>query len=489
RSTYIHHWCHWIYGKNFSRKILRSCSKVAAIYILVRPKKGKESWQRIDEFLNSPVFHKLRNSPNSEEVLKKLKCISGDVTQVNCGLSPEDQTKLNNSVTIVFHMAANVRFDQPVKSAILLNTGGTLNVLEMACNFHALKIFVHVSTSYCHCDVTRLEERLYCAPQDPRKMLDLAKWMSDELLEALTPVLLKNHPNTYSYTKSLTEQLVSEYNNRLPIVITRPSIVVAAYRDPIPGWVDNMNGPTGILIGAGKGVIRTMHCDLKLGADVVPVDMVINSLLVIAWKVGSGPRTDQAEVYHITANKNDPVSWGYALELGKKYVYKYPFSVCLWYPGGSAKSTYFMHAIAAFFFHWIPAYSVDLIIALTGSKPFLVKTQKRIQNGLKVLQYYATRPWFFHNEKFTQLFDSLSSTDKEIFYSNRESLNFEEYMQNYILGARKYCAREEIDTLPHARKVLKRLYYLDVLKNILIVILFLWLGYKLVCSFMRIVES
>lgn len=41
----------------------------------------------------------------------------------------------------------------------------------------------------------------------------------------------------------------------------RPSIVIPIYQDPIPGWTDNINGPTGLLIGAGKGVIRTMYCD------------------------------------------------------------------------------------------------------------------------------------------------------------------------------------------------------------------------------------
>lgn len=64
-------------------------------------------------------------------------------------------------------MAANVRFDQPLKPAIKMNTGGTLNVLNLACSFENLKVFTHVSTSYCHCDVSELEEKLYKSPQDP----------------------------------------------------------------------------------------------------------------------------------------------------------------------------------------------------------------------------------------------------------------------------------------------------------------------------------
>lgn len=78
---------------------------------------------------------------------------------------------------------------------------------------------------------------------------------------------------------------------------------MAAYKEPIEGWVDNLNGPTGIMMGAGKGVIRTMHCNIELLADIVPVDMVINALLIYAWKIGNSVKREEADVYHITANE------------------------------------------------------------------------------------------------------------------------------------------------------------------------------------------
>lgn len=73
--------------------------------------------------------------------------------------------------------------------------------------------------------------------------------------------ILGDLPNTYAFTKSLGEALVVDKMETLPVVILRPSIVIPIYQDPIPGWTDNINGPTGLLIGAGKGVIRTMYCD------------------------------------------------------------------------------------------------------------------------------------------------------------------------------------------------------------------------------------
>jgi fatty acyl-CoA reductase len=315
------------------------------------------------------VFDKLRDQPDGEKLLKKINCIAGDITQPNLNLSNDDEKTLQDSVDIIFHMAANVRFDQSLKTAVLFNTGGTKNLLDVACTLKKLTAFIHVSTSYCHCNEVRLEEKLYKAPHDPRKILDMVSWMDETMLESLTPKLLKSSPNTYAYTKCLTEQLVSEYASRLPLVIARPSIVTAAWKEPMPGWVDNLNGPTGMLVGAGKGVIRSMHCDHTLEANIEPVDCATNALIAIGWKVVTSPATKDVRVFHVTANNDNTISWGSALDIGRKHFYDNPFSVCLWYPRGGFKSNYFYHMLAVFFLHVIPAYLVDFLMVMTGNKP------------------------------------------------------------------------------------------------------------------------
>ena len=44
--------------------------------------------------------------------------------------------------------------------------------------------------------------------------------------------MIDQRPNTYTFTKAITEQLVREERGDLPVSIVRPSIVVGA-RDPI----------------------------------------------------------------------------------------------------------------------------------------------------------------------------------------------------------------------------------------------------------------
>lgn len=95
-------------------------------------------------------------------------CVEGDLLRDDLNVAEEILVEMRASVSIVFHMAANVRFDQPLKQAAVTNTGGTLKVLELVETFGELKVFVHVSTSYCHCNETILKEEVYHSPHDPR---------------------------------------------------------------------------------------------------------------------------------------------------------------------------------------------------------------------------------------------------------------------------------------------------------------------------------
>lgn len=60
-------------------------------------------------------------------------------------------------------------------------------------------------------------------------------------------------------------------------------LVTAAWKEPVPGWVDNTTGITGIMIELGRGSIRTIICDGSLGVDLIPVDIVVNTIIAAAW--------------------------------------------------------------------------------------------------------------------------------------------------------------------------------------------------------------
>lgn len=76
--------------------------------------------------------------------------------------------------------------------------------------------------------------------------------------------------------------------------------VLNAWKEPKPGWVDNLNGPTGIVVAAGKGVLRTMYCKVEMNCDGVPVDMAINSLIIIAKHLGESPKSDKPQFVNVS---------------------------------------------------------------------------------------------------------------------------------------------------------------------------------------------
>jgi fatty acyl-CoA reductase len=61
--------------------------------------------------------------------------------------------------------------------------------------------------------------------------------------------------------------------------------VVNTASEPVVAWINNMYGAAGVVIGAGMGLLKSMYCDKDIAADIVPVDMVINAALAIAWDV------------------------------------------------------------------------------------------------------------------------------------------------------------------------------------------------------------
>lgn len=92
-------------------------------------------------------------------VLDKMIGIEGDVGALGLGLSSEQLEQLKD-VSVVFHSAASVRFDDILKSAIILNTRGTHETIKFALTLSNLVSFVHVSTTYCYPDQRFLGEKV-----------------------------------------------------------------------------------------------------------------------------------------------------------------------------------------------------------------------------------------------------------------------------------------------------------------------------------------
>jgi alcohol-forming fatty acyl-CoA reductase len=208
---------------------------------------------------------------------------------------------------------------------------GTKNALEVAKQMKKLVQMVHLSTAFCNVEPEVVYEKVYDFEHDPDDLIRMAEWMDNKAMEAMQQELLGQHPNTYTYTKRLAEILVQREYGRLPVCIVRPSIVLPSYEEPVSGWVDSLNGLAGVILAAGKGVLRSMLADPEGKIEVIPVDLCINAMLLITKILATQTRPKEMPVFHLTADDRFrfKVQWVFDKLIENRF--KYPLSVCLWY--------------------------------------------------------------------------------------------------------------------------------------------------------------
>ncbi|KAF2902454.1 hypothetical protein ILUMI_03730, partial [Ignelater luminosus] len=439
-------------GKVLVEKILRTCHLVNKIYILVRSKKGKNPEERLKEIYAGPLYDLLRET-RGEEILNKVVAIPADLMALDLGLSPENRKMLAEEVNIIYHLAASIRFDDPLKKAVLLNVRGTKLMLEFAKECKQLKVFCQVSTAYCHLRERILYEKAYPPPSDPQLLIKIVEWLDEELLLRVTKKILGDYPNSYAFSKALAESLVVDEMNNLPVIILRPSVVIPIWREPLPGWSDNVNGPAGLLIGAGKGVIRTMFCNSQGYADFLPVDIAVNILMLTT---SDYMKFKERRIYNCTSSFEFKVTWSEIIDIGRKLINsRMPLNGVVWYPGGSMKTSRWTHNICVVLYHYIPAIILDTILFLSGHKPIMWKIQQRINKGFEVFDYYANKQWDFNNDGSLMARRLMTEAEKELYKVDGEGLNIEEYFYHCIHSARLYILKESDETLPAARRHMK----------------------------------
>lgn len=62
-------------------------------------------------------------------------------------------------------------------------------------------------------------------------------------------------------------------------------LVLSTYKDPLKGWTDNFNGPVGVMIGVGLGIIHVMPCNKNIVCDNIPGDYCINACLTAIYDI------------------------------------------------------------------------------------------------------------------------------------------------------------------------------------------------------------
>ena len=318
-------------GKVVLALLLDRFEGVRRVHALVRPRPGITSRQRFeDEVLDSPPLRPLVERLGRRTVSERVQVHSGDASQPLAGLAPEQVAELAGSVGLVLNCAGLVEFFPPVDRSLRANVDSVERLLEL-CGELGAKL-LHVSTCYVAGRADGLiEETEPIAGFHPRRdgPDDRRFRASDELAdlraaasaaargldgpdraEALTELgrvraARWGWVNTYTYAKSLGEQLLAEQDS-VPYAIVRPAIVESSLRYPFPGWIEGGRTAAPLALMALGGLLDwPARRDLSL--EIVPVDMVAAATLAVAGQL----LADRArQVYHLATSDVNPYPLG-----------------------------------------------------------------------------------------------------------------------------------------------------------------------------------
>lgn len=264
---------------------LRQQRPFARVAVLIRPKKDRTAQERFEQdLLPSECFQHL-----PADWQRDVWVLDGDLAQPQLGIDDENYAELSTQLTHIINCAASVEFDLPLAEAAEANITSALNVLELAQACPQLRRFVNVSTAYVTPhpgEGQPIPEQLVSLPFSAQEIYQqiCAGRADEKALLAQT-----GHPNTYTFTKCLSENILSERKGNVPLTILRPSIISASWQHPQPGWIDSHAAFAGFVALIGAGLLKAVSADDNTVLDIVPCDEVAHRILDSCFQPASPP--------------------------------------------------------------------------------------------------------------------------------------------------------------------------------------------------------
>jgi long-chain acyl-CoA synthetase len=323
--------CTGFVGKVLLAMVLDRFPELKHLVVQARRKKNLSGEQRFyTETLQSPPLRAIVERSGGEKVLRqKVQVVEGDLDEPFCGISLQQIEQLKGKVDIVVNLAGVVDFDPPINESVEPNVYGTRNVIELVKVLDAK--LVHVSTSYVAgkrdgrvSEDTPIEgyfpER-HKRPNETFSVAEELQWYEQFVEETRQSRAANPRPvrerlregglsradhwgwtNTYTYTKSMGEQLIAQTPG-LTYAIIRPAIVESSLRFPFPGWNEGFTTSAPLVLMGGEGVKNwPVRKDGPL--EIIPVDLVAEGILIVTAAVLCGKNK---RVYHLASADQNPI--------------------------------------------------------------------------------------------------------------------------------------------------------------------------------------
>jgi thioester reductase-like protein len=493
-------------GKVWLVDLLEKIPEIGKITLLIRRNRTTTAQRRFEKIVEeSPAFdglHDIHGGNLAAFLKEKVEVVEGDVSQPGLGLDSETQARVTRTLDLIVSSAGLTDFNPDLRDAISSNIDSTIHLVnfQKQCSHAAL---MHLSTCYVvgmrdgrvteelyanynpgdHPEfdsekeiaslremVRRIEERSESV--DVTKALrrqalgrsgDASKVVADEL----DGVLRRNRarwvrnrlvragmkrahhlgwPNTYTFTKSLGESILTRQGKDLPIAIVRPSIVESSERTPFTGWNEGINtsGPLSYLLGTN---FRQLPSNERKCLDVIPVDMVTRGMTLIAAAL---IQRQHARLYQLATSAINPVNMGRSIELtglAHRKHYRAQQGIEHW-----LKVKLETIPVSKLRYERLSIPMQKAVVSrinkaastLHISKPPLAKTERDLVRAEKLIDLYE--PFILHNQHVFEcenarlLSTVLPAEEKALFDFAPENIDWWDYWINiHIPALRRWC--------------------------------------------------
>ena len=467
-------------------------------------------------------------------VREKVCAIEGDLAYERLGLSDADYETLQREVQVFINSGGLVKFDPPIDASLQSNVLGAKYAVELAksCND---AILLHVSTAYVRGvrpgkvpeelhppyetyaqqyqaqkgevipgtldaeieDIQRLSEQVKNEANQPERLdqfrrealrnlgavtgdklnrqIDIAreKWVEQRLIdEGLKRAHARGWNDTYTYMKTLGEQMIAKMRGDLPTAIIRQSIMESSLEDPEPGWLGGtlrMADP--LIVGFGKGRLPDFPGDPNSILDIIPVDFVINAMLAATVQTY---HQRGIEVYHVASGARNPLTFGDIVNITHDYFVRQPMldngqpiPVPVWkFPDKEKFQKDLHHKLRLLdtLSRWLSR--VPLRWAKRKDRRLAVKRHaiETLLHYVQIYSPYVRLSFQFEIGKTEELYRSLSPSDQQLFNFDISRIDWRDYLQEiHIPGIKRHFLKlgdesgrqriseptpEQIDELP-----------------------------------------
>lgn len=86
----------------------------------------------------------------------------------------------------------------------------------------------------------------------------------------------------------------------------------------------------------------------------------------------------------------------------------------------------------------------------------MVKVQQKLSKAVECLEYFTTHQWSFTDDNVRHLLTQMSASDRQSFQFDVCRINWEQYLEKYVLGFREFLFKQSPKSLPNSRKKMTR---------------------------------